>query len=402
MRKLIIGFVCLLSTATIFSSCNRLDAGDIKTDIQKWVKDITTPNKSTLIKLENGFILKGNVKNKPHYLLRLWEMLPDQLVFIDSVRTDASGNYTLRGNTKELIFCSLQVDNNRHIYMAVDNNSNLKVDLDILPEGINYAVDGNEKEDSRLLKQLLDMNVHYSSLIRQIEMKAKSLPNTSEGYTEGMNLQQQYYSVLADRDKNVQQFIHSIKEGFIPYFVIAYGVIPNPTIEMYTHAVDCAQKADKESKYTHAIEQKYASESRLMIGGEAPNIKLKSPDGTDVDLYSLRGKVVLIDFWASWCGPCRRENPNVRKVYKRFKNKGFEIYSVSLDEDPNRWKGAIAADSLYWKHGSDLGGWQSAPAQLYQVHSIPQTFLLDKNGRIVAKGLRGEQLETKLEELLGS
>ena len=112
-------------------------------------------------------------------------------------------------------------------------------------------------------------------------------------------------------------------------------------------------------------------------------------------------KPVLVDFTASWCGPCRRENPNVRRLYKRFKSKGFEIYGVSLDQDLNRWKGAIATDSLTWKHVSDLKGWQSSAAQLYDVHSIPQTFLLDKNGKIVAKGLRGEELEAKLEELLG-
>jgi peroxiredoxin len=139
-----------------------------------------------------------------------------------------------------------------------------------------------------------------------------------------------------------------------------------------------------------------------MIGGEAPNLKLKQTDGVEKELFSLRGKVVLIDFWASWCGPCRRENPNVRRLYSRFKNKGFEIYGVSLDQDANRWKGAIAADSLSWYHVSDLGGWQSAAASLYQVHSIPQTFLIDKNGRILGKGLRGEQLEAKLEEVLGN
>ena len=137
------------------------------------------------------------------------------------------------------------------------------------------------------------------------------------------------------------------------------------------------------------------------IGDQAPEIEMAGVDGKKMKLSSLRGKMVLIDFWASWCGPCRRENPNVRKLYSRFKNKGFEIYGVSLVQDANRWKGAIAADSLTWYHVSDLGGWQSSAASLYQVHSIPQTFLLDKNGRIVGKGLRGEQLEAKLEEILG-
>ena len=139
-----------------------------------------------------------------------------------------------------------------------------------------------------------------------------------------------------------------------------------------------------------------------MNGGEAPEISLMSPDNKKVTLSSLRGKIVMIDFWASWCGPCRRENPNVVRLYQKYKDKGFEIMGVSLDTDRNRWKAAIEADGLTWIHGSDLKGWRSAPAGLYQVHSIPQTFLLDKEGKIIAKGLRGEALANKLEELLGS
>jgi peroxiredoxin len=166
------------------------------------------------------------------------------------------------------------------------------------------------------------------------------------------------------------------------------------------HAVNCAKAADPNSKYTQEIENKFTKEASLMDGAVAPDIQLKSPEGNIIKLSSLKGKIVLIDFWASWCGPCRRENPNVRRVYQRFKDKGFEIYGVSLDNDASRWKGAIAADQLEWLHVSDLMGWQSSAAQLYQVHSIPQTILLDREGRIIAKGLRGEQLEEKLAELL--
>jgi len=137
----------------------------------------------------------------------------------------------------------------------------------------------------------------------------------------------------------------------------------------------------------------------LAIGAVAPDIKLKQPDGTEIALSSLRGKVVLIDFWASWCGPCRRENPFNVKMYDDFKDKGFEIFGVSLDSEAGRWKSAIANDSLVWKHVSDLGGWQSAPAKIYQVSSIPATYLLDKDGKIIAKGLRGENLYAKLQEV---
>jgi thiol-disulfide isomerase/thioredoxin len=134
-------------------------------------------------------------------------------------------------------------------------------------------------------------------------------------------------------------------------------------------------------------------------GSEAPEIALKTPAGDVLKLSSLQGKYVLIDFWASWCGPCRRENPNVIKTYAKYKDRGFEIYGVSLDKDRSAWLKAIEADQLTWKHVSDLQYWNSVAAQAYQVSSIPMTFLLDPQGKIIAKGLRGDTLNQYLEGL---
>jgi thiol-disulfide isomerase/thioredoxin len=134
-------------------------------------------------------------------------------------------------------------------------------------------------------------------------------------------------------------------------------------------------------------------------GAMAPEINLATPAGPNLALSSLRGKYVLIDFWASWCGPCRRENPNVVKTYAAYKDKGFEIFGVSLDQDRVAWLKAIETDKLVWKHVSDLKYWSSEGAQAYQVNSIPQTFLLDKEGRIIAKGLRGAALDQYLAQL---
>jgi len=143
----------------------------------------------------------------------------------------------------------------------------------------------------------------------------------------------------------------------------------------------------------------------LNIGNKAPELKYKNPNGEMIALSSLKGQMVLIDFWASWCMPCRMENPNLVQTYKEFKDKkfkngkGFTIYGVSLDRFKNNWENAIKQDSLVWdNHVSDLKFWSSEAAQIYQVHSIPTNFLIDGDGIIIAKGLRGNSLKKKLKE----
>jgi len=143
------------------------------------------------------------------------------------------------------------------------------------------------------------------------------------------------------------------------------------------------------------------------VGNIAPDLKFNNPDGKELDLYSNRGYIVLVDFWASWCGPCRNENPNVVATYQKYHKmkfkgaKGFKIFSVSLDQNSTAWTGAIKSDGLIWPdHISDLKGWGSAAAKLYGVQSIPTNFLLNSKGVIIAQGLRGEALGNKLAELV--
>lgn len=139
----------------------------------------------------------------------------------------------------------------------------------------------------------------------------------------------------------------------------------------------------------------------LAIGEEAPEISLQNPEGETITLSSLRGKYVLIDFWAAWCRPCRAENPNVVRVYNEYSDENFEILGVSLDRTREKWLGAIEQDGLPWLHVSDLKYWRSQAAIDYQVNAIPATFLVDPEGKIIAKNLRGASLEAKLKEIFG-
>ncbi|MCI4667342.1 MAG: TlpA family protein disulfide reductase [Bacteroidia bacterium] len=160
-----------------------------------------------------------------------------------------------------------------------------------------------------------------------------------------------------------------------------------------------AEYAKLNPVFTQSLQKQTAPIRSRMIGAIGPDIKLPNPEGDTLSLSDLRGNYVLVDFWASWCGPCRRENPNVRKAYAAYKDKGFEILGVSLDRSKDAWVKAIEKDQLEWLHVSDLKRFGSVAARAYGVHSIPATVLIDPEGRIIAKGLRGAALSKKLEEI---
>ncbi len=204
----------------------------------------------------------------------------------------------------------------------------------------------------------------------------------------------------------LEELLNNIPENTRTKQLALAGIISGLQSRKHSNMAYFAQKFVDTYKDTaplavKAMEKELASTQAFIIGAEAPNFEQQTPDGTSIQLSDLRGQIVLVDFWASWCGPCRRENPNVVKVYEKYKEKGFEILGVSLDKDKARWLGAIEADKLAWQHVSDLKGWSNEVAQLYGVRGIPDTVLVDKEGKIIARNLRGNALEAKLEEIFG-
>jgi thiol-disulfide isomerase/thioredoxin len=224
------------------------------------------------------------------------------------------------------------------------------------------------------------------------ENYAKILGRSSAGGPQALNFAEKQLAKIPEKSNTYRMALGGLVSGFKDLDNEAWIKMANRYVEKYRN---------NNLGEIERIQYDITRASVFMPGFVAPDIVAQTPEDKPYALSAMRGKVILVDFWASWCGPCRRENPNVKILYDKYKDKGFDILGVSLDRDKASWVRAIEQDGLPWKHISDLGGWQSAPAQLYGVTSIPQTILLDKDGKIIERNLRGELLAAKLRDIFG-
>ncbi len=248
-----------------------------------------------------------------------------------------------------------------------------------------------------------------NAIAKSYEARVNRLNNSYSKATQDKDnakieaLQNEYNSLMEEQKERELEWVKAHNNSIVSldWMRKNINVIQEKTLatELFNGFTDEVKKSPAGIIYSNILGQTKGAD----IGFEAPDFSAKQPNGETLSVRSLRGKYVLLDFWASWCGPCRRENPNVVKAYNEYKDKGFTVLGYSLDGGNNAlnsWTAAIEKDGLIWNHISDLAGWNSLPVQLYGVNSVPTNFLLDPNGVIIAKNLRGEDLENKLKEIL--
>jgi thiol-disulfide isomerase/thioredoxin len=236
---------------------------------------------------------------------------------------------------------------------------------------------------------------------------AESLLDKSYEKARAINDKQRMDSIekaFNDLDLRRRQYVKNYAANHATSYVTAYAIyttfVYNPLASelrpLYQHLDPSLQS----TYFGRQVKASLDAAELTDIGQPAPAFVQNDPKGKPVSLASFKGKVVLLDFWASWCGPCRAENPNVVAAYQKYGPKGFTILGVSLDSDKDKWLAAVKKDQLSWTQVSDLKGWQNKVADLYGIKGIPMNYLLDKDGKIIAKGLRGEDLDKKLDDML--
>lgn len=333
------------------------------------------------------------------------------LLTIPAIAQKASLSGTVAGLPDGVNIVVCKADGGRLIpsdTISLDNKGHFKLEYSNISEPLFFALTLSQPRSPMLHvillpKEKVTLGFAYDSVINTLQINQVKGSSNMEVYSKFNNLMidaardASLQTKLAD---NVESLISDNSDVLMSAFIVTYF---ESAFEQY---------ASLYKKVRDALIGKYAGNdfvrhlddkvrTAVIAGMEAPDIVMAGRDGLTRKLSSLRGKVVLVDFWASWCRPCRMENPNVVRIYKQYHEQGFEIFSVSLDNSREKWLEAIEADGLIWEnHVSDLRGWSSSGGKLYGINSIPATVLIDRDGNVVARNLRGQELENKVKEIL--
>ncbi len=328
---------------------------------------------------QKGTVISGTVKNASGLEGMFEEVMLSQVLAISKVNFDGSGNFKIQlpdGAKAGIYRIRIGQKQINLIFNGKEKNVTVETDLATL-KGVEYTVKGSE--DTEL----------YLATFNDFINKKKAPADLKKVIEEAKN---PLLSMLL-----ALQF----QEFAAPEYMDMQKKCADRVSEAYPNSPYSKDYEKVLSSLQTQAEMDKAGATTIAVGQPAPDISLPNPDGKVYKLSDLKGKIVLLDFWASWCGPCRRANPSVVAAYNRYKNKGFVVFNVSLDKDRQKWVDAIQQDGLNWEyHVSDLKYWNSQAAALYNVHAIPQQFLIGKDGKIAAITEAGASIEGELEKLL--
>ena len=298
-----------------------------------------------------------------------------------------NGSFEFTGNVSEPTGAYIMVIGQRGAIPFMLENANITVNAG----QAGLTVTGSEGQ------KIYDQFMAINTTTQQEAMKLQQEYQAANGDQAKMQAVQEAYAKLMTDAQT--ELIKANPDSYVSTFVIVSGM-GQMEYEQLKERYNLLGEKAKASAQGKAIAAQIAKLESTAIGQIAPNFTITTPEGESISLYDIKGKVKLIDFWASWCGPCRGENPHVVEIYKEYHPKGLEILGVSLDNNQEAWVKAIEDDGLTWNHVSDLKGWENAAAQLYGVNSIPHLLVLDENNQIVARNLHGQELKDKIAEML--